>query len=126
MDRSKLLTPYFCVLEYVRSNPSSYILSSREEYDRVTYLYSKRPGIYGVRNGFRWDQSTKRSSKNYKRLLFPLSPNNCPPPLPSSDTLAVINRAQCAACALMGFETSNPSLTDGVERISCNTSYNYI
>jgi len=41
------ITPYFCV----RSNPGSYILSSREEYDRVpTYLYSKRPGIYGVRN----------------------------------------------------------------------------
>jgi len=28
-------TPYFCALEYARSNPRSYILSSREEYDRV-------------------------------------------------------------------------------------------
>ena len=33
-------TPYFCVLEYVRSNPSSYILSSREEYDRVPTFHA--------------------------------------------------------------------------------------
>ena len=37
-----------------------------------------------------------------------------------SDTLAVINLTQCTACALMGFETSQPSLPDRAERISRN------